>query len=82
MRSSAGWTADRAISSSNGCAPLISDNILTGEVRRNGIGGIDPARLDRSIDQSRRGFQIRQTAVRGRYFRRCFLPPLDGRLIN
>jgi NitT/TauT family transport system substrate-binding protein len=28
---------------------LISDNILTTEVRRNGIGGVDFARLDRSI---------------------------------
>ena len=27
---------------------LISDNILTGEVRRYGIGGVAPARLDRS----------------------------------
>ena len=30
---------------------VISDNILTGEVRRDGIGGIDPARLERSIEE-------------------------------
>ena len=55
---------------------LISDNILTGEVRRNGIGGVDPARLDRSIAESR-GLQIRQTAIRGGYFRRQ-LPAATG----
>src|SRR5207342_1880564 len=29
---------------------VIRDNVLTSEVRRNGIGGVDSARLDRSID--------------------------------
>ena len=37
---------------------VISDNILTGEVKRNGIGGIDPARLDRSIDQIGEDFKF------------------------
>ena len=61
---------------------VIDDNILTGEVKRNGIGGIDPARLDRSIAQIGRGFQVSETANGGGYFRRSFLPPLGGRLIN
>jgi len=30
---------------------VISDNILTSEVKHNGIGGIDAARFERSIDQ-------------------------------
>ena len=50
---------------------VISDNILTGEVKRNGIGGIDPARLERSIDQIAEDFKFQQAAVRGGYFRRC-----------
>ncbi len=37
---------------------LIADNILTGEVRRNGIGGVDPARLERSIDQIAEDFKF------------------------
>ena len=49
---------------------VLVDNILTDEVRRNGLGGIDPARLDRSIDQIARGFQIPQTAGGGRHLRR------------
>ena len=39
---------------------VIRDNILTGEVQRNGIGGIDPARLDRSIDQIAEGFKFQK----------------------
>jgi len=30
---------------------ILRDNILTAEVRRNGLGGIDTARFERSIDQ-------------------------------
>ena len=47
---------------------VIRDNILTGEVKRNGIGGIDPARFDRSIDQIGRGLQIPEAAVCRRIF--------------
>src|SRR5216684_51942 len=39
---------------------VISDNILTGEVKRNGIGGIDPARLERSIDQLAEDFKFQK----------------------
>ena len=82
-KSSAGWMADRAIWSSNGCSTLISDNILTGEVRRNGLGGVDPARLDRSIDQSRAWISNSANGRPRRIFSTIrFLPPLDGRLIN
>ena len=49
---------------------VIHDNILTGEVKRNGIGGIDPARLDRSIDQIAEDFKFQKRPVRGGYFRR------------
>ena len=46
---------------------LISD-ILTGEVRRNGIGGVDPARLDRSIAEVAEDFELGQMAHPRRIF--------------
>jgi NitT/TauT family transport system substrate-binding protein len=61
---------------------VISDNILTGEVRREGIGGIDPARLDRSIDQLAEDFKFEKRPQPSDIFDGSFLPPLDGRLIN
>ena len=61
---------------------LIHDNILTGEVQRNGIGGIDPARLDRSIDQIAEGFKFQKRPSAADIFDDTFLPPLGGRLIN
>jgi len=61
---------------------LISDNILTGEVKRNGIGGVDPARLDRSIDQVAEDFKFDKRPSPADIFDDSFLPPLDGRLIN
>jgi len=61
---------------------VISDNILTGEVQRNGIGGIDPARLDRSIDQIAEDFKFRRRPTPSDIFDDSFLPPLNRRLIN
>jgi NitT/TauT family transport system substrate-binding protein len=61
---------------------VISDNILTGEVQRNGIGGIDPARLNRSIDQIAEDFKFRKRPSAADIFDDSFLPPLDGRLVN
>jgi NitT/TauT family transport system substrate-binding protein len=61
---------------------VISDNILTGEVRRNGIGGVDPARLDRSIDQVGEDFKLHKRPSAADIFDDGFLPPVGGRLIN
>jgi NitT/TauT family transport system substrate-binding protein len=61
---------------------VISDNILTGEVKRNGIGGIDPARFDRSIDQIAEDFKFQKRPSAADIFDDAFLPPLGGRLIN
>jgi NitT/TauT family transport system substrate-binding protein len=61
---------------------VMRDNILTGEVRRNGIGGIDPARLERSIDQIAEGFKFVKRPSVADIFDGTFLPPLDGRLMN
>ena len=61
---------------------ILRDNILTGEVRRNGIGGIDPERFERSIDQVAEDFKFQKRPQASDIFDDQFLPPLDGRLIN
>jgi len=61
---------------------VMSENILTAEVKRNGIGGVDPARLDRSIDQIGEDFKFTKRPAPADIFDDSFLPPLDGRLIN
>jgi NitT/TauT family transport system substrate-binding protein len=61
---------------------VISDNILTGEVKRNGLGGIDPARLERSIGQIGQDFKFQKRPTAADIFDDTFLPPLGGRLIN
>jgi len=61
---------------------IIHDNILTGEVRRNGIGGIDAARFERSIDQIAEEFKFRKRPAGTDVFDGSFLPPLNGRLVN
>ena len=61
---------------------ILRDNILTGEVKRNGIGGIDPARFERSIDQISEDFKFQKRPQATDIFDDQFLPPLNGRLIN
>ena len=61
---------------------ILRDNILTGEVRRNGIGGIDAARFERSIDQLAEGFKFQKRPQTSDIFDDQFLPPINGRLIN
>ena len=61
---------------------VIADNILTSEVKRNGIGGIDTARLERSIDQIAEDFKFQKRPAAPDVFDGSFLPPIEGRLIN
>jgi NitT/TauT family transport system substrate-binding protein len=61
---------------------VISNNILTGEVKRNGLGVIDPARLERSIDQMAEDFKFQKRPSAADIFDDAFLPALGGRLIN
>jgi NitT/TauT family transport system substrate-binding protein len=61
---------------------VISDNILTGEVRHNGLGGVDPARLERSIGQIAQDFKFHKRPTAADIFDDSFLPPVGGRLIN
>jgi NitT/TauT family transport system substrate-binding protein len=57
---------------------VISDNILTGEVMRHGIGVADPARLERSIDQVGKDFKFSKRPSASDVFDDRFLPPLGG----
>jgi NitT/TauT family transport system substrate-binding protein len=61
---------------------VLHDNILTAEVQRDGIGGVDPARLERSIDQIAEGFKFLKRPSAAEIFDKSFLPPLGGRLMN
>lgn len=61
---------------------VLTDNILTGEVRRNGLGGLDPARLERAIDQIAEDYKFRKRPQASDIFDNSFLPPVGGRLIN
>lgn len=61
---------------------VLRDNILTDDVRRNGIGGIDPARFERSIEQVAEDFKFQNRPQTSDIFDGQFLPPLNGRLIN
>ncbi|WKA32174.1 ABC transporter substrate-binding protein [Bradyrhizobium roseum] len=61
---------------------ILRDNILTSEVKRNGIGAIDPARFERAIDQVGEDFKFQKRPQASDIFDDQFLPPLNGRLIN
>ncbi|QPF85572.1 ABC transporter substrate-binding protein [Bradyrhizobium genosp. L] len=61
---------------------IIGDNILTSEVKRNGIGGIDAARFERAIDQLAEDFKFQKRPHASEIFDDQFLPPRDGRLVN
>ncbi|WP_157449801.1 ABC transporter substrate-binding protein [Bradyrhizobium sp. ARR65] len=61
---------------------VIADNILTTEAKRNGIGGIDPARFERAIDQIGEDFKFHKRPSAADIFDDSFLPPVRVRLIN
>jgi NitT/TauT family transport system substrate-binding protein len=61
---------------------VIRDNIVTAEVRRNGIGGIDPARFVRAVDQLAEDFKFQKRPAAGDIFDDSFLPAPGGRVIN
>ena len=51
-------------------------------MKRNGIGTIDPARFERSIDQVGEDFKFQKRPQASDIFDDQFLPPLNGRLSN
>jgi NitT/TauT family transport system substrate-binding protein len=53
----------------------LKDNILTAEVKKNGYGGVDQARLDKSIDQIALTYQFKNAKPKGsEVFDASFLP--------
>jgi NitT/TauT family transport system substrate-binding protein len=61
---------------------VIRDNILTDEVNRNGLGGVDLTRLERSINKVGEGFKFAKRPSAADIFDDRFLPPRADRLIN
>jgi NitT/TauT family transport system substrate-binding protein len=61
---------------------VLRDNIVTDEMKRNGIGSIDPARLETSIDQIAEDFKFRKRPSAADIFDDQFLPPAPERTIN
>jgi len=61
---------------------VVRDNILTDEVNRNGLGGVDPVRLEHAIDQVGEGFHFEKRPTAADIFDGRFLPPRADRLIN
>jgi NitT/TauT family transport system substrate-binding protein len=60
----------------------ISDNILTGDVRRDGLGGIDAARFEASLGEIAEDFTFRKRPTAADIFDDSFLPGSVGRKIN
>jgi NitT/TauT family transport system substrate-binding protein len=61
---------------------VLRDNILTDDVKRNGIGGIDPARFARSVDQLAEDGKFRAKPALADIFDDSFLPAASARLIH
>lgn len=61
---------------------VVHDNILTEDVRRNGLGGIDPARFEASLGEIAEDFNFRKRPVLTDIFDDAFLPDSSGRKIN
>jgi NitT/TauT family transport system substrate-binding protein len=60
----------------------IHDNIVTPEVRANGYGAVDPARLAESIDQLGLTFSFKAKPKAEDIFDASFLPPAVERRVN
>jgi NitT/TauT family transport system substrate-binding protein len=60
----------------------IRDNLVTPEVRANGFGAIDAARLDEAISQIALTHNFRAKPKAGDIFDATFLPPLADRRVN
>jgi NitT/TauT family transport system substrate-binding protein len=60
----------------------IRDNIVTPEVRADGLGAVDPARLEQSIDQIGLVQTYKAKPKAGDIFDPSFLPPAGDRKVN
>jgi NitT/TauT family transport system substrate-binding protein len=60
----------------------LRDNIVTPEVKANGYGGVDPARLDKAIDQIALTHSFRAKPKGSDVFDESYLPPAAERRAN
>jgi NitT/TauT family transport system substrate-binding protein len=60
----------------------IRDNIITPEVRANGLGGVETTRLEESIDQIGLVYTFKAKPKADDIFDASFLPPADERRVN
>jgi len=60
----------------------LRENILTPEVRANGYGGVDAARLQAAIDQQALIVRFRTKPTPAQVFDGSFLPPAEQRKVN
>ena len=60
----------------------IRDNIVTPEVKANGFGGVDMAKLDKSIDQIALTYTFKAKPKGSDIFDESFLPPADARKVK
>jgi len=60
----------------------LRDNILTPEVKQNGFGGVDMARLDKAIDQIALAYNFKARPKASDIFDPSFLPPAEDRKVN
>ena len=58
----------------------LSKNFVTPDVEKNGLGGVDTARLERSLDQIGLTFQYTNTPKAAAIFTAQFLPPKEQRM--
>jgi NitT/TauT family transport system substrate-binding protein len=60
----------------------LRDNILTPEVKQNGLGGIDAARFDKAVEQIALTFNFKARPKASDIFDPSFLPPEADRRVN
>ena len=60
----------------------ISANMVNDEVRRNGLLGIDPARMQRAIDQVVVSFELGAKPTVAQVFTGAYLPPAADRKVD
>ena len=60
----------------------LSDNILTDDVKRDGLGGIDAGRFDASLSAIAEDFTLRKRPVLADVFDTAFLPDIGDRKIS
>jgi NitT/TauT family transport system substrate-binding protein len=60
----------------------LGDNIVTDEVKRNGLGGIDTARFDASLTSIAEDFALRKRPTAADVFDTAYLPDADQRKVN